>query len=291
MPRSVLELFNEIKAETGSSQTARWIVAEAISTPYYQALSLGLEVQDASIAKAKGFVERLQRGEPIQYVLGRWGFRDLELIVDSRALIPRPETEVVVEMAIRYLSRKALEHPRVLELGTGSGACAIAIATEVKGSYVLATDLSTEALSLATTNLEAHKGRISGQVELLRADWFSAVDPAEQAMIESGRFDLILSNPPYINQVDYDHLDPVVRNWEPKSALLSGKAGTEQLETILEKAPRYLNKGASVVLEMDPSQVEKVAEFARSVGYQCEIFRDLAERERGLVATRPSIEE
>ncbi|NNN12986.1 MAG: peptide chain release factor N(5)-glutamine methyltransferase [Acidimicrobiaceae bacterium] len=284
MPLSVLELFNEIKLKTGSAQIANWIVSEAVAKPYFQALSEGLTPDDDSVSKALNCARRLEEGEPIQYVLGRWSFRDLELIVDPRALIPRPETEVVVEVALRCLTKRGVDHPRILELGTGSGAPAIALATEIEGAYVLATDLSVESLSLARANLGLYTDRISGQMELIRADWFRAIDPDEQPLIDHGEFDLIFSNPPYISQNDYDRLEPLVRDWEPRSALVSGERGTEQLETILSLAPRYLAQRGFVVLEMDPAQIGSVVDFARGIGYECEVFHDLAERERGLVA-------
>lgn len=284
MPRSVLELFNEIKLKTGSAQIANWIVSEAIGRPYFQALSEDLTADDGSVLRALEYSRRLEEGEPIQYVLGRWSFRDLELVVDHRALIPRPETEVVVEVALQCLKKRRVDHPRILELGTGSGAPAIALATEIPGAYVLGTDLSVDALSLARANLRLYSDRISGHMELIQADWFRAIDPDEQPLIDSGEFDLIFSNPPYIGQDDYDLLEPLVRDWEPRSALLSGERGTEQLETILRWAPRYLAQSGCLVLEMDPAQVGPVVEFAQNIGYECEVFCDLAERKRGLVA-------
>ena len=284
MPRSVLELFNEIKLKTGSAQIANWIVSEAIGRPYFQALSEDLTADDGSVSRALEYSRRLEEGEPIQYVLGRWSFRDLELIVDHRALIPRPETEVVVEVALQCLKKRRVDHPRILELGTGSGAPAIALATEIPGAYVLGTDLSVDALSLARANLRLYGDRISGHMKLIQADWFRAIDPDEQPLIDSGEFDLIFSNPPYISQDDYDLLEPLVRDWEPRSALLSGERGTEHLETILRWAPRYLAQSGYLVLEMDPAQVGPVVDFAQNIGYECEVFCDLAERKRGLVA-------
>ncbi len=284
MSQPVLELFNEIKSKTGSSQVANWIVSEAIAKPYFQALSEGLTADADSVSRALDYARRLARGEPIQYVLGRWSFRNLELIVDPRALIPRPETEVVVEMALQCLAKRGVDHPRILELGTGSGAPAISLATEIPGSYVLGTDLSIEALSLARANLGLYRDRISGEIEFIQADWFRAIDHDEQPLIDSAGFDLIFSNPPYVSQRDYDLLEPLVRDWEPRSALLGGERGAEHLETILRLAPRYLAQGGFLVLEMDPSQVGPVMDFALGIGYCCEVFHDLAARERGLVA-------
>src|SRR5262249_46066548 len=144
--------------------------------------------------------------EPLAYVLGEWGFRRLTLRCDERALVPRPETEVVVERCIELL--RGASAPRVLDVGTGTGAIALAIADEVPGATVVATDASPEALSLARENA----ARSGVHVELVLQDLSEGLSP--------GPFDLVVSNPPYVLASELDALEPEVRDWEPREALL-----------------------------------------------------------------------
>src|SRR5688500_2404619 len=152
-------------------------------------------------------VERRAAGEPLQYVLGAWGFRSLDLYVDRRVLIPRPETEQVVEVALAELRALGAAKPLVVDLGTGSGAIALSIAPEVPTSQVWATDASPAALAVARANL-AGIGRAAARVRLEHGSWFAALPKLLQ-----GRVDMVISNPPYV--ADGDTLPPEVADWEP----------------------------------------------------------------------------
>ena len=239
---------------------------------------LRLSPQHRWIAEAAGgdfrreseLLVRWESGEPLQYVLGRWGFLGLDLAVDRRALIPRPETELLVEIALR-----AQPHARrVLDLGTGSGAIALGIAAERPDAEVWAVDSSPDALDLAREN------DVGGRVTFVEGDWYAAL-PADL----SGRFDLIVSNPPYVTDVEFEALDPVVREWEPRAALVSGPSGLESLEQVIAGAPAWMSDGAVLALECAPHQVDQVIELTRAAGFSDTMAHaDLAERGRVVTA-------
>jgi release factor glutamine methyltransferase len=224
-------------------------------------------------------LERRLTGEPLQYVVGEWGFRHLDLLVDRRVLIPRPETEVLVEHALAEIDR--IDATRVVDLGTGSGAIALSIASARPGVEVWATDSSADALDVARANL-AGLGRAATRVRLAEGSWFDAL-PAELA----GRVDVVVSNPPYV--AEGDDLPRSVADWEPHAALVSGPAGTEALELLLAESASWLAAEGAVVLELAPWQAESMAEQARARGYdEVRIELDLAGRERVLIASTRS---
>lgn len=227
-------------------------------------------------------LERRRLGEPLQYVLGRWGFRDLDLLVDRRVLIPRPETETVVDLALAELDRLR-EPDRILiavDLGTGSGAIGLSIAAERERVEVLLTDASADALAVARANL-AGLGRAATRVRIAEpGEWFAAV-PAEHR----GAINLLVSNPPYV-ALD-DDLPAVVRDWEPSSALFSGPDGLDDLRRIVGEAPEWLAADGVLVVELAPHQAEAVAGLARAAGFvEVEIGADLTGRSRAVVARR-----
>lgn len=228
------------------------------------------------VAFLDAMVARRAAGEPLQYVVGRWGFRTLDLLVDRRALIPRPETEVVAGAAIGEARR--LDRPvTVVDLGTGSGAIALSVAAEVVEATVWATDRSPDALAVARANLTG-LGRAATRVRLVEGDWFSAL-PAELR----GRADVIVSNPPYV--ASGDPLPAEVADWEPVEALRAGERGLDDLDRIVDGAPAWLAPDGSLVVELAPSQASVVADRARSAGFaDVEVRQDLTGRDRMVVA-------
>lgn len=222
--------------------------------------------------------ERRRAGEPLQYVTGSWGFRRLDLMVDRRVLIPRPETEVVVEVALDELRRLARSRPRpvAVDLGTGSGAIALALADEGPEAEIWATDASAPALDVATANLAGLGGRAATRIRVAHGSWFSAL-PGELA----GRIDLVVSNPPYVAEAD--EVEPEVARWEPADALWSGPTGLEASEVILGQAPRWLARPGVVVLELAAERARETADRAEAAGFTVSIHPDLAGRERVLV--------
>jgi release factor glutamine methyltransferase len=243
-------------------------------------------------------VARSEAGEPLQYVLGRWGFRSLEVLVDRRALIPRPETEVVAGIAIdalrSHLERSGPGPTRdrpslpgrnagaglvAVDLGTGSGVIALSIAAETWPRVdVWATDASPAALDLASANL-AGLGRRAAVVRLAEGSWFDAL-PGEVG----GRVDVVVANPPYV--AEGDPLPSEVADWEPVQALVAGPTGLEAIEQIVGTAPKWLAPDGVLVVEIGETQGEAVLELARGAGFtRPEVRPDLTGRDRVLVAT------
>ena len=227
-------------------------------------------------------VERRLSGEPLQYVLGRWAFRTLDLFVDPRVLIPRPETEMVAGIAInaaKAMRSNGSDRLTVVDLGTGSGAIGLSVAVEVERADVWITDNSIEALNVARSNLVGI-GRAATRVRTVEGSWFEAL-PSELL----GSIDIVVSNPPYV--ADSDDIDDIVREWEPASALFAGADGLDDIRVILNESVSWLRPGGVIVLEMDPRQIPIARELALALGYiDLEIHADLAGRDRALLAQR-----
>jgi release factor glutamine methyltransferase len=229
-------------------------------------------------------LERRMQGEPLQYVLGSWGFRYLDLLVDSRVLIPRPETESVVEFALAELDamRSAAEGRSLVavDLGTGSGAIGLSLAFERERVDVWLTDVSDAALAVARANL-AGLGRAGTRVTIATAgEWFAALP-----MDLRGSIDLIISNPPYV--AEGDELPAVVRDWEPASALFAGPDGLDDLRVIVAEAPEWLAPAGSLIVELAPDQARAFAALGRDVGFDgVEIRKDLTGRDRAVICRR-----
>ncbi len=208
-------------------------------------------------------VARRARHEPVAYILGEWGFRRLTLSVDRRALIPRPETEIVVERGLSHL--RGLDAPAVLDVGTGTGAIALAIADEQPGASVTAIDVSAEALALARENVE----RTGLAIELLEHD--------AAAGLPGGPYDLVVSNPPYVEPTDLERLMPDVRDYEPHIALV----GDHMPETVARAALDVLRPGGHLVLEIGDGQALGTAATLAGLGYVDVVTTpDLAGRDR-----------
>jgi release factor glutamine methyltransferase len=288
----VRDLLVATSTALGSALESRWIVAQAAGM---SAGNLGtrpdIEVSPAVSDAVADMVRRRLSGEPLQYVLGTWDFRGVEVRVDSRVLIPRPETEQVVGVALdELLSQSALVAPGTpllaADLGTGSGAIALALASEFDPSRPLevwATDVSVGALELCTENLAALAGQdrlAAARVRLARGSWFEAL-PATLA----GQLHLVVSNPPYVSAAEWEVLEPGVRDHEPVGALVPGPTGLEAIEVLVEEAPRWLVPGGSLVVELAPAQSDLVRTRATELGFDgIEVHHDLAGRPRMLVA-------
>lgn len=276
------DLLSEVTARfaaaaiDGAEREARWIVEEASGHggPEF-ALSLDRPATEREVVRIDAMTARRVAGEPLQYVLGRWAFRHLDLAVDSRVLIPRPETEVTAEVAIDAARRVA--EPIVVDLGTGSGAIGLSVAWECRHAHVWATDRSSEALEVARANL-AGLGRAGARVRLAAGDWFGAL-PDDLV----GRVDVAVSNPPYV-RLD-DPLPPAVERWEPAAALRSGADGLDAIRSIVAAAPRWMSSGGAIVLEADPRQMPAIGDLLVRAGFVDPRVRpDLAGRERVITA-------
>ncbi len=262
----------------GDRRVARWLVEDASGGDWPAVLGEPVTARTGEFFLS--MLERRLAGEPVQYVLGHWAFRHLDLMVDPRVLIPRPETEVVVEVALAELRRSASEAPIVVDLGTGSGAIALSVATEAPSSSVWGTDRSVAALSVASANLAGIGARAAGRVRLVHGHWWSAL-PADLR----GNVDLVVTNPPYVSEAELVQLAPEVRDWEPMSALVPGPSGLEAITAIVQGALSWLRPDGVLVCELAPHQAQAAAALALASGFGAvEVRPDLAGRDRALVA-------
>ena len=233
------------------------------------------------VASFDRMLGRRAAGEPLQYVLGAWAFRTLDLFVDPRVLIPRPETEIVAGCALDELQRRADElGPMLLaaDLGCGSGAIGLSLVAERVDVEVVCTDVSPDALAVASANL-AGLGRPARRVRLAEGSWYEAL--ADELR---GRLDVIVSNPPYIAEGS-DSLPREIADHEPPVALYSGRTGLDATSTILAGAPEWLAPGGAVVLELADGTAGRVRELAQSAGLaDVAVHPDLTGADRVLVA-------
>lgn len=259
-------------------QEARWLVERASGLSAGElAVALDRPATERGATHLHVMVERRVAGEPLQYALGRWGFRTLDLYVDRRVLIPRPETEVLADRALDECRR--LSAGVAVDLGTGSGALALSLAVERPGLEVWATDVSADALAVARANL-AGLGRAATRVRLVEGPWFAAL-PDDLA----GRIGVIVTNPPYVAEHEMPDLPDEVREWEPEEALCSGPTGLEDIEHIVAEAPRWLARPGSLLVEMAPHQVRRAQALAQRAGFgSTTVWPDLAGRDRILLA-------
>jgi len=221
------------------------------------------ELMSEEARRYGALLERRAHREPLAYVLGEWGFRRLTLVVDARVLVPRPETEAVVERCLALVAEIA--EPRVLDVGTGSGAIALAIADEHPGAVVTGIDASLDALAVARENVS----RTCLDVELVRWDLFGG--------LPEGPWDLVVSNPPYVRPDEIEGLAPEVRDWEPRAALV----GEGTTEAVVAGAAAVLRPGGAVVLETAAADARRIAGLLERGGYRdVRITSDLAGRDR-----------
>lgn len=212
-------------------------------------------------------VQRRAKAEPVAYLVGHREFYGLPFRVTADVLIPRPDTETLV-MELLSLA-KSVESPRILDVGTGSGCIAVAIAANLKSAQLTAIDLSQAALNIAKENAEANK--VSDQITFLEGDGYTPL-PGE------AQFDFIVSNPPYVAEGELDQLQPDVRLHEPKLALVSGSDGLDLARKLIQEAPQHLVKGGGLLLEISPEQAETVQDLMQADGRygNVRILKDLS---------------
>ena len=209
-------------------------------------------------------LQRRAKREPFQYIVGKQEFYGLDFFVTKDVLIPRPETELIVEAAIEIL--RNTENPRFCEVGAGSGCISISILHEKKSATAIALDVSEKALQIARKNAEKH--RVLQRLELKISDVF--------AVLENEIFDIIISNPPYIPSEDFDRLQMEVRDFEPQNALTDGKDGLSIIEKIIKDAPKFLKPNSFLLMEIGFNQSKKVREmFSANLWQSVEFLHDL----------------
>jgi release factor glutamine methyltransferase len=205
-------------------------------------------LQEDILEKLRPLLKRRASREPLQYILGTAAFMDFELKVDARCLIPRPETEELLELVFEETDGNI---GSCIDLGTGSGAIACALARKYPGADVVATDISEETLELALHN--AASLGLKDRIKFVRSSWFEAVDQT---------FDLIVSNPPYLSDAELNEIEPEVADFEPAQALSSGPTGLEAINELISNATKFLNHGGSMFLEVGSNQAQSILSMA-----------------------------
>jgi release factor glutamine methyltransferase len=244
---------------------------------------LSRELKEGEKGTLERLVQRRISGEPLQYILGHQEFWSIDFKVDPRVLVLRPETELLVEQSLLILSEKALgQNPSVLEIGTGSGGIAIALAKEMKHIFLVATDISGGALALAREN--AKSAGVQDRIQFVNGDLLGPFHSSE----ERRAFDLIVSNPPYIIRSEIGSLAKEVRDYEPMIALDGGEDGLDFYRRIIPEAPGCLREGGWLLLEVGQAQAEMVAIQIQGSGafWEAQIVPDLAGIERVVKAQR-----
>ena len=228
-------------------------------------------LEEPELENFRSLYRRRLAHEPLQYIIGSTGFREIEIKTDRRALIPRPETELLVECALPYL--RTCEKPSAADIGTGSGIIALSIAYELENAFIVAVDSSEDALRLAEQN--ALQLGLENRIRFVLGDMLDGLD-------SGSKFDAILSNPPYIKTTDIEHLQPEITVFEPESALDGGKDGLRYLSVLACWAHHHLRLGGRLFLECGDGQADSVAnELENNRNYsEIDIVKDYAGHER-----------
>jgi len=277
---SVLEIikrttgFFEQRGVESPRLNAELLIGHALGLKRMQLyLQFERPLTEAELEKIRPLVKRRGGREPLQYIMGETEFFGLKLKVDRRALIPRPETERLIELVVQHFTSPPAT---VLDLGTGSGAIALALAKAWPEAGVTAVDKSEEALALARENAEACA--LAGRVKFMSSDWFAGLPAGE-------KFDLVVANPPYLSDEETAATQPEVKDFEPRMALSAGTNNTADLERIIRAARPHLTAGGLLVCETGIAQHQALVALATALGYaRTESLRDLTGRERYLLA-------
>ena len=276
-------LLNETIEVLGERPQARWICETACGLDGDEFLAeLDEPATERMVAQLDAMVARYRAGEPLAYVMGHWSFRTIELMVDRRVLIPRPETEVVAGRALE-LARSFADRRRVVDLGTGSGAIGLSLAAElpIMGTEVWLTDYSTDAVDVARANAIG-LGRAAANVRVVHGSWFDAL-PVDVR----GEIDVVVSNPPYIADGDAEVAESVLE-YEPHTALFAGDDGLDDVRTIARDAREWLRSGGWLVMEIGYQQGDAVKALLEGFGFaDVTIANDLTGRPRIAEARNP----
>ncbi len=223
------------------------------------------------------YVSRRARREPVQYILGETEFYGLPFRVSPAVLIPRPDTELLVDAAIEYLQSRALAAPKILDIGTGSGCIAVALARRFPAAEIWGVDISAAAIELAAANA----ARNAVEIRLLTGDYFEMTAQLPPA------FDVIVSNPPYIAEKEWAAIQPEVRQFEPREALLAGADGLDFYRRLVAALPAPSAGNGAVFLEVGYAQAEAVAKMLEQRGFLTEVRKDLQRIDRVVTARAP----
>jgi len=257
-----------------------WLLAFALDRPPHALVLEGERiVSEIQAERARSLLKRRAAREPLQYLLGTQEFRGLDIAVTPDVLIPRPETELLVEEALRAVVDR--NEPAIADVGTGSGCIAVALAQARRDATLYALDLSAPALAVARRNAERHGA--GDRIRFIRADLLGAFGEAS-----AETFDVIVSNPPYIPERELDGLQPEVARYEPRVALAAGKDGLDFYRRLLREAPPLVKPGGCLIMELGGGQFDRVKRLARECGAfdSVECRKDMAGIERVLIAKR-----
>ena len=281
MEMKIIRAFKKVGIECAEAE-AKQLACHVLScdTAYLFAHA-DEEVDDKVLLASAALINERCKGRPLQYVIGTASFCGIDLAVDERVLIPRPETEQLVETAVRELKERPF--PRVLDLCTGSGAIAAAVAGAVPGAKITATELSPKAFMLARVNLRPYKN-----VNVLRGDLFQALDVPDAAFGNGMNvpFDAVLTNPPYIPSAAIEGLALEVKDHEPRMALDGGADGLDIIKRIIAEAPAHLKPNGFLLMEIGDDQADAVMDLVLQSGaYRgARVLKDLAQKDRMLLA-------
>ncbi|MDP5020397.1 MAG: peptide chain release factor N(5)-glutamine methyltransferase [Rickettsiaceae bacterium] len=260
------------------SLDARLLLGFAMNMTYEQLL-LNYDQSLSQIAEDEflKLIDRRQNMEPIAYILGKQEFYGLELIVNDAVLIPRPDTELLIDVMLDQCSSSMSEEVTILELGTGSGAIAIALAHSIITAAITALDISDAALEIARINAKTHN--VVEQIKFIQSDWYQNLG--------SEKYDYIISNPPYIAYEEQEHMSEATRRFEPELALYAADNGLVNYKTIIASASKYLKPKGKLLLEIGYLQKEMLFEILQQHDFNTyKVHTDLAGRDRVIVATR-----
>jgi release factor glutamine methyltransferase len=258
---------------------AQLLMAAATGVSREAVVTGSIELSSEVLKSFDAMVARREKREPVAYIVGHKEFYSLDFEVSPAVLIPRPESEFVVGAALEFIASKP--DARVLDIGTGSGAIAIAIAVNAPRARATATDISPDAIAIATRNALRH--RVEDRVTLRRADCFRILDGGA----ELGSFELVVSNPPYLDDAEIAALEPDVRGYEPRVAMSAGVGGLDILRRIALAAPEHLARDGELIVEVAMGQATAVASLVEEAGLRVvTVINDFAGHQRVVRARR-----
>ena len=270
----VADLINETKNKFREADIetfeldAQILIAHLLdlSQPEKIIFELDKEISQEVYDRFISLVKRRLNFEPIAYIVGYKHFWKQVYKVDKNVLIPRPETEFIIELVLKKLQNRKNEKLRILDLGTGSGCIILSLLNELKNSFGVAVDISDKALDIAKIN--ADNLQLSQKVKFIKSNWFDALS-------ERKKFDIIVSNPPYIAKDEWQSLSKNIKDFEPSIALNDGKDGLESYKIIAQSGKNFLNKSGMIVLEIGYNQKNLVKNIFKNQGYTIKFYQDL----------------